>query len=118
MTRRELVILATLLAAGVALRLVALSQSAVEHFDEGVYASNLWFGPPDYAYPLRHLYAPPLLPALIETGMIAGLAPNLAALLPSFVAGSATIVAIWWFGRTWFSPAVGLAAAAVPCSII
>jgi len=113
MTRRELVILATLLAAGVALRLVALSQSAVEHFDEGVYASNLWFGPPDYAYPLRHLYAPPLLPALIETGMIAGLAPNLAALLPSFVAGSATIVAIWWFGRTWFSPAVGLAAAAL-----
>jgi dolichyl-phosphate-mannose-protein mannosyltransferase len=113
MTRRELVILAILVAAGVALRLVAWSQSAVEHFDEGVYASNLWFGPPDYAYPLRHLYAPPLLPALIEAGMIAGLAPNLAALLPSFMAGSATIVAFWWFGRTWFSPAVGLAAAAL-----
>src|SRR5262245_40455949 len=106
MTRRELVILGLLLVACVALGLVALSRSDVEHFDEVVFASNLWFGPPDYAYPLRHLYAPPLLPALIETGMIAGLPPNLAALLPSFVAGSATIVALWWFGRTWFSPAV------------
>jgi len=111
MTRRELVLLALILLSGSGLRVFALSRSAVEHFDEGVYASNLWFGPPDYAYPMRQLYAPPLLPALIEAGMIAGLPPNLAALMPSFLAGCATIVALWWFGRTWFSPGVGLAAA-------
>jgi 4-amino-4-deoxy-L-arabinose transferase-like glycosyltransferase len=78
-----------------------------------VYASNLWFGPPDYAYPLQRLYAPPLLPALIEAGMIMGLPHNFAATLPSFLAGCATIGALWWFGRTWFGPAVGLSAAAL-----
>jgi dolichyl-phosphate-mannose-protein mannosyltransferase len=102
-----------ILATGIAIRLFALSRSAVEHFDEGVYASNIYFGPPDYTYPQLRFYAPPLLPALIEAGMIAGLPPNLAALLPSFLAGCATIVALWWFGRSWFGPEVGLSAAAI-----
>ena len=66
---------------------------------------------PEYAYPQQRFYAPPLLPALIEAGMIVGLPPNVAALLPSFLAGCATIVAVWWFGRSWFGPAVGLSAA-------
>src|SRR5262245_29882716 len=110
-SRRELVLLAVVLLVGVALRLVAFSRSAVEHFDEGVYASNIYFGPPDYAYPQQRFFGPPLLPALIEAGMIAGLPPNTAALLPSFLAGCATIVALWWFGRSWFSPEVGLSAA-------
>ena len=113
MTRRELVIFLIILCAGAGLRLRSVLHSAVEHFDEGVYASNLWFGAPDYAYPLQRFYAPPLLPALIEAGMIAGLPPNFAALLPSFLAGCATIAALWWFGRTWFGPSVGLAAAAL-----
>jgi 4-amino-4-deoxy-L-arabinose transferase-like glycosyltransferase len=91
----------------------AFARSAVEHFDEGVYASNVYFGAPDYAYPQQRFYAPPLLPALIEAGMIAGLPPNVAALLPAFLAGCGTIVAVWWFGRGWFGPPVGLAAAAL-----
>lgn len=98
---------------GVALRIVAVAHSAVEHFDEGVYASNLFFGPPEYAYPLQRFYAPPLLAALIEAGMIARLPPNLAALLPSFLAGCGTIVAVWWFGRSWFGAAAGVSAAAL-----
>lgn len=110
-TQRELVLLAVIVLVGAALRLVALSHSAVEHFDEGVYASNLYFGAPDFAYPQQSLYAPPLLPALIEAGMIAGVPPNVAALLPGFLAGCGTIAALWWFGRSWFGPAVGLAAA-------
>ena len=112
-TRRELVLLGVVLTAGIATRVWAVSHSAVEHFDEGVYASNIYFGAPDYAYPQQRFYAPPLLPALIEAGMIAGLPPNLAALLPSFLAGCGTIVALWWFGRSWFGPEVGLAAAAL-----
>lgn len=112
-TRRELVLLAVVLAAGFAARIWAVSHAAVEHFDEGVYASNIYFGEPDYAYPKQRFYAPPLLPALIEAGMIAGLPPNLAALLPSFLAGCGTIAALWWFGRSWFGPEVGLAAAAL-----
>lgn len=113
LTLRELVLLAIVLAAGAAARVVALGRSAVEHFDEGVYASNIYFGPPEFAYPQQRFYAPPLLPALIELGMIAGLPPNLAALLPSFLAGCATIVALWWLGRSWFGPEVGLSGAAL-----
>jgi 4-amino-4-deoxy-L-arabinose transferase-like glycosyltransferase len=111
--RREAAVLFAVLLIGIGLRLYALSHSAVEHFDEGVYASNVYFGAPDYAYPQQRFYAPPLLPALIEAGMLAGLPPNLAALLPSLLAGCGTIAALWWFGRSWFSPTVGLAAAAL-----
>lgn len=112
-SRSEAFALLAIFAAGIALRVIAVSQSAVEHFDEGVYASNVYFGPPDYAYPQQPFYAPPLLPALIEAGMIAGLAPNVAALLPSLLAGCATIVAVWWFARSWFGPEVGLAGASL-----
>ena len=50
---------------GAAVRFAFPSAMAIEHFDEGVYASNLLF--PDhnvYRYPDRHLYAPSLVPAL------------------------------------------------------
>jgi dolichyl-phosphate-mannose-protein mannosyltransferase len=111
--RAELMMLAGLLLAGIIFRAVAFGHSAVEHFDEGVYASNIYFGAPEYTYPLQRYYAPPLLPALIEAGMIVGLTPNFAALLPGFIAGCVTILALWWFGRSWFTPEVGLSAAAL-----
>jgi dolichyl-phosphate-mannose-protein mannosyltransferase len=110
---RELVLLGIVLAIGIGLRACAVAHSAVEHFDEGVYASNIYFGAPDYAFPQQRFFGPPLLPALIETAMIVGLPPNLAALLPSFLAGCATIVVLWWFGRSWFGPEVGLSTAAL-----
>ncbi|MCU0877603.1 MAG: glycosyltransferase family 39 protein [Pirellulaceae bacterium] len=108
---REYLLLALILLAGTAARVVAYSNSSVEHYDEGVYATRFWFAPPDYGYPLRRLHAPPLLPAIIQWGLIAGLPPKLAALGPSLAAGCATIVAIWWVARSWFHPAVGLIAA-------
>jgi len=114
-SRPEFALLAIVAAVSVALRIAALSHSAIEHFDEGVYASNIYFGPPDFAYPMQRFFGPPLLPALIETtmtaGTLVGVAPNLAALLPSFLAGCATIVALWWLARSWFGPAAGIAAA-------
>jgi 4-amino-4-deoxy-L-arabinose transferase-like glycosyltransferase len=112
-TQREIALVAFAFAVGAAVRLFILAHAAVEHFDEGVYASNVYFGPPDYAYPQQRFYAPPFLPALIEAGMIAGLPPNLAALLPGFLAGCGTIVAVWWFGRSWFGPEVGMAGASL-----
>ncbi|MDX1946010.1 MAG: glycosyltransferase family 39 protein [Pirellulaceae bacterium] len=108
---REWLLLAAIVAAGVLLRGYAVAHSGVEHFDEGVYASNVYFGQPSFAYPQRNMYAPPLLPWLIEAGMLIGLSPNLAAVLPGFLAGCGTIVALWWFGRSWFGPAAGLSAA-------
>jgi hypothetical protein len=97
---------------GIALRCGGVSQVALSHFDEGVYASNVWFGPEsDYAYPARHLYAPPLVPALIELA-ISLLGPTGSApLLPGLISGCLLVPLVWWVGRQWFGPPAGLLAA-------
>ena len=116
-SRAELIWLAVAMVFGSAIRLSFLSRVAVEHFDEGVYASNFWFGPEQgYAYPAQHLYAPPLLPTAIEWTMIIfnliGVKPTgFIPMIPSLVAGIAMIPSIWWVGRRWFSPTVGLVSA-------
>ncbi|MCA9122539.1 MAG: glycosyltransferase family 39 protein [Planctomycetaceae bacterium] len=98
------------------------SRMAVEHFDEGVYASNIWFGPEaGYQYPMRRLYAPPLLPSLIEWSMIFDRMgepashehDSLAPLLPSLLAGCLTLVVIWRMAREWFGPETGLTTLAI-----
>jgi hypothetical protein len=66
LSKREFVLIAGALALGVFLRTAELGQLAVEHFDEGVYSSTVWYQDlNDAAYPARHLYAPPALPTLI-----------------------------------------------------
>ena len=115
--RRELFWLAGAILMGAVLRLSFPGRMAIEHFDEGVYASNFWFGAEDgYEYPARHLYAPPLLPALIEWTMITvslcGVRPTgFIPMIPCLIAGLATIPSIWWVGRRWFGPAAGVVAA-------
>ncbi len=99
---------------GAGLRLSFPGRIAVEHFDEGVYASNFWFG--GYPYPAQHLYAPPLLPAMIEWSMIiaslCGFTPTgFVPMIPCLIAGIATIPSIWWVGRRWFGPSAGLVSA-------
>ncbi|MGC1276039.1 MAG: glycosyltransferase family 39 protein [Planctomycetaceae bacterium] len=95
-----------------ALRLAFAERMAVEHFDEGVYASNIFFGPEeDRRYPYRHLYAPPLLPWLIELCMLFLGTDGIAPFLPALVLGTATIPLAWWTARCWFGPPAGLAAA-------
>jgi dolichyl-phosphate-mannose-protein mannosyltransferase len=111
-TRVELLFVVALFLAGTGLRCAYPSRMAVEHFDEGVYASNIWFGAEDgYRYPAQHLYAPPLLPALIETVFLFFGPSNFGAMLPSLVAGCLTIPLVWWVGREWFGPAAGIASA-------
>lgn len=96
---------------GIALRWGALSQVTLAHFDEGIYASNVWFGSEsDYAYPARHLYAPPLVPALIELSISLGGATGSAPLLPGLICGCLLVPLVWWVGRQWFGPAAGLIA--------
>src|SRR5688572_28162902 len=69
--RHDWVLLVAILTASIVLRIAHWSLTTVEHFDEGVYASNLWFGEDnDFQYPQRHLYAPPFLPWLIEWSII------------------------------------------------
>ncbi len=109
--RRELVIAAVITLAGFAMRFAFLSEVAVEHFDEGVYASNLLFPDSGYEYPDRFLYAPPLLPSAIEwSTILLGTAPWVP-LLPALILGSLTVPLLWWTVRNWFNPGAGVAAA-------
>lgn len=95
---------------GLTLRVAYPSAMAVEHFDEGVYASNLWFPDGGFHYPDRHLYAPSLLPALIEWSVIFFGSASWVPMIPSLVFGTLTIPLVWWVGRSWFGPAAGIAA--------
>jgi dolichyl-phosphate-mannose-protein mannosyltransferase len=98
---------------GFALRIGAASNSAVEHFDEGVYASNLFMGPDTgYRFPNQHLYAPPLHPAMIEWGMILfGLKTG--PMLPGVILGGLTVPLLWWTVRGMFGGVAGLIAALI-----
>ncbi|MFM9961802.1 MAG: ArnT family glycosyltransferase [Planctomycetaceae bacterium] len=103
------VVVITLL--GAAVRFAFPSAMAIEHFDEGVYASNLLFPDQDFRYPDRHLYAPSLVPALIEWSIIFFGDKGIAPMLPSLLFGTLTIPLIWWVARQWFGPHAGIAAA-------
>jgi len=121
-TRGEWLLVITLLLVGVGVRFAFPARMAVEHFDEGVYASNIWFGAEfGYQYPQRRLYAPPLLPSLIESSIIGAsvLSPSqihpssLVVMAPSLLAGCLTLVAVWWIAREWFGAAVAVPALAL-----
>ena len=111
--RIELAAIVLLFLIGVAVRVAFPSAMAVEHFDEGVYSSNLWCPDTDFQYPDRHLYAPSLLPALIEWSLMLFGPTRWAPMVPSLVFGILTVPLIWWVGRSWFGPAAGLSAAAL-----
>lgn len=116
--RSEWYTIAVIVLTATTLRFVAPGRLAVEHFDEGVYASNLWFDETHgFGYPDRFLYAPPLLPALIEWGLIFLGPRDWVPMLPGMVLGTATVVGVWWLGRQWYGGTVGcLAAFLVACS--
>lgn len=95
-----------------AVRAAAPSRMAIEHFDEGVYASNLYCGhlDPPFAYPDRALYAPPFLPAMLEWILLLSRNPH-SVMWMNVAAGTLTVLAVWWVTRSWFGPPAGLAAA-------
>jgi dolichyl-phosphate-mannose-protein mannosyltransferase len=110
----EFLSLTVFFAVGLMLRASLLHLESVEHFDEGVYASSLWydgqFGEP---YPARYLFAPPLLSGMMEGfGWIPGLA-RFAPFLPCVLLGTATILSLWWLARSWFGKPAGIFIAAV-----
>jgi len=106
-------LVAALFLTGIAVRAGWPSRLAVEHFDEGVYASNIFFSGDkgDEHYPDQHLYAPPLVPFLIECAMLVLGPSNLAAMVVNIAIGSLTIPLVWWVARRWFGPVAGLASA-------
>jgi dolichyl-phosphate-mannose-protein mannosyltransferase len=117
-SRAELALALLITLAGFALRFSQLDLLAVEHFDEGVYASNLLFPDDGFQYPNRFLYGPPLLPSLVEWatlffGSEAGGVAKWVPFLPSLLLGSLTVPLVWWAGRNWFSAPAGVAAASL-----
>lgn len=116
-SRPELLWLAGALLCGIVLRWGELGRLAIEHHDEGVYASNLLFGAEAGSqFPGRPFYAPPLLPLMIETTTLVWTMLGLPRtswlpMLPGLVAGTLLIPSVWWVGRRWFSPLAGLVAA-------
>lgn len=111
-TRGELAALAFVLLSAVGFRMAYPSRFAIEHFDEGVYASNLWFGADEgFQYPQRHLYAPPLVPWLLEWTIVFWGPSGIGPMLVSAMAGIATVALVWGTARHWFGPPAGLAAA-------
>lgn len=110
--RHEFIAIVAIILIGCLLRCLFLSSDAIEHFDEGVYASNLWFGTEQGAeYPGRYYYAPPLFPFLIEWSMIFLGSGSWGTFLPSLLLGMLTVPLIWWVARNWFGSAAGLVAA-------
>lgn len=103
------VLVATLL--GLGLRFWHLDRLAVEHFDEGVYSSNLFFTQRDnFRYPNQHLYAPPLVPGLIEWSMtFLGMEPWVP-MIPGILLGAATVPLNWWMLRGLAGPLAAMLA--------
>jgi len=101
-------------ALGALLRTLHLEREAVEHFDEGIYASALWYdGQFQQPYPARYLYSPPLLGTMMEgLQWLPGLG-SYAPFLPSVFLGIATIIGLWLLARSWFGKPAGLFIAAV-----
>lgn len=118
-TTAELRTLWVILLVATLLRGWGVLNGAIEHFDEGVYASNIWFDPAVSAgYPARHFYAPPLVPAILEAMAVAGLMLGIPLdggwlLIPGAVAGCATVWSVWKIARWWLGPREGLAAALI-----
>jgi dolichyl-phosphate-mannose-protein mannosyltransferase len=88
-----------ILVAAFALRAWHAERMAIEHFDEGVYASNLFADHLDFRYPDRHLYAPPLLPAILEWALILTGADPRSVMWVNVLFGTALVAAVWWTTR-------------------
>lgn len=112
----EAALIAGILLLAVVLRFGALSRVAVEHFDEGVYASNLLFPDSGFEYPERHYYAPPLVPALSEWSQLFFGSTGWVPCLPGLVLGTLTVPLMWWIVRGWFGPAAAVAVASLIAS--
>ncbi len=106
MTSLELALVAIVFAAGFGLRAAYPSRMAVEHFDEGVYASNLYT--PEGRYPFQHLYAPPLVPFCLEWAAILGGPGGVMAV--NVLSGSLTLLVLWGMVRAWWGPPAAIAA--------
>lgn len=100
---------------GIGLRVARFDKLAIEHFDEGVYASNVYaeqLAPlmGTDVYPSRHLYAPPLFPWLCEIAVRLGGTPD-AAIWVNLLFGSLMIPLVWYVARDQLGSVAAIVAA-------
>lgn len=100
--------------AGVLVRFWKPGLEAVEHFDEGVYSSVLWYdGLTGQSWPSREFFAPAGLPFLIELASLLPGGAAMAPFLPSLILGCLTPLAVWCTARQWYGQAAGFFALCV-----
>ncbi len=107
---REWVALVLICLIGIGLRLYKTERLAIEHFDEGVYAANLYAEMDGFRYPKRHLYAPPLFPALCEFAVSWRGTPD-AAIDVNLLFGILTVPLVWLVARGAWGPIAGILSA-------
>lgn len=96
------------------LKLGMASTAVVEHFDEGVYASNYWFSPLEGGtYPARWFYAPPMLAWVIEQMFLIAGPSNFTAILPSAFCGLMTVLLSAIAAKRWSTTIAGWVAVAL-----
>lgn len=116
--RREWIAMAIVLALGIAARAWRPSTLGLNQFDEGVYAISAAkladVEPVAPLFPRLERFAPPVYWTLVAVSYtLAGHPSDLAAVMVNVVAGSLTILVVWFVGRRWFGPAAGVAAATI-----
>lgn len=97
--RLRFLLLGIVLSVAFLLRAWRPERMAIEHFDEGVYASNFFSGHLGNRYPDQHLYAPPFWPALLEWVLIFSGANPHAVMWVNVFLGTALVAAVWWTTR-------------------
>lgn len=102
--------LAVVIAVAFVLRAWQPGQMQIEHFDEGVYASNLLTGHLGNAYPDQHLYSPPLFPSLLEWTVILGGGNPQAPLWLNVILGTALAAAVYQVAKEWFDVSTAMTA--------
>ncbi len=111
---QELLLVGLITLGAFGLRAAHSERLSVEHFDEGVYASN-WYcrppGLPEGVFPQQHLYAPPLLPSLLEWMLILSGSQSQAVMWLNVIAGTCLVPVVWLAARDWFGPPTGISAA-------
>lgn len=111
--QNEAVLLMVILFAAFFVRTWQAGHVSVEHFDEGVYASNYVSSHLDFRYPDRHLYAPPFLPAVLEWILILSGGTAHAVIWCNLVTGTLLVAAIWWITRIIGGQLAALSAASL-----
>jgi len=114
----ELVLLLILLLSGFTLRIWDISSVGLDHFDEGAYAFSALgltdSDQPHHLYPGQMKFSPPVFFGLVGfLYYIFGGPLDTAAVIVNVLLGTLTIGVVWWIGRKWFGPQVGIGAASL-----